>query len=323
MNINSIIKSFTSTKVLIVGDVMIDSYMWGEINKMSPEAPVPIVEINNIENRLGGAANVALNIKALGAKPTLCSVIGECNSKVTFKALMDKQNLSTAAILSEDGRKTTKKTRVISSKKHQIRIDEEDIYPIKDEDKFLKIVSSLLPKNDIIILQDYNKGVLTPKVIKHIISLANQHNIPTIVDPKINNFLEYKECTVFKPNLHEIKKGMNKKFDDSNHNNLRIVSEELRKLLNAKAILLTLSKKGIFINTKEEYKHINAINRTIIDVSGAGDTVVSVAALCLANNINYNDLAIISNIAAGIVCENIGVVAIEKDKLLKELKLYN
>ena len=317
MNIKSILKDFKSKKVLIVGDAMIDSYMWGEINRKSPEAPVSVVEINNIENRLGGAANVALNIKALGAQPTLCSVIGKCSSEFIFRDLMEKQNLSTIGILSEKGRKTTKKTRVISKEKHQIRIDEEDTYPILIEDKLVQLVCSLIPKHDVVILQDYNKGVLTPKLINQILSLTNKNNIPTIVDPKVNNFTEYKGCTIFKPNLKEIKEGMNIEFNDFDSQQLRNVTEKLRKLLYAKAILLTLSDKGMFINTENEYKHIKGTKRNIVDVSGAGDTVVAVAALCLSNNIEYNDLAIISNIAAGIVCEDVGVVPIKKEKILE------
>jgi len=290
--------------------------MWGEINRQSPEAPVPIVEIKKIEDRLGGAANVALNIQALGGKVTLCTVIGDCKQNTTFKKLMQKNKLSLNGIIVEKGRLTTKKTRVIADKKHQIRIDQEITYPIKNENKFIDTVYGFLSDYDVIVLQDYNKGVLTPKIIKTIIKLANKKNIPTIVDPKINNFKEYKNCTIFKPNLYEISKGMETKLTDLK--NIIKTTSKLRKILSAKAILLTLSENGMLIFSKESHQHFPALKRKIKDVSGAGDTVIAVSALCLANKVNYNNLTLLSNIAAGIVCEEVGVVPINKIKLERE-----
>ena len=205
MDLNTLFQGFNNKKVLIVGDAMIDAYMWGEINRMSPEAPVPVVEVKKHENRLGGAANVALNLKALGATPILCSVIGTGNRGVLFKELMKESKLSTAGILSNNKRKTTIKTRVISEKKQQLRIDEEETHPIVQAEGFLTLTKSLMHDIDVIILQDYNKGVLTPEVIESVIAAANKKGIPTIVDPKIQNFYSYKNCTIFKPNLSEIK----------------------------------------------------------------------------------------------------------------------
>ena len=322
MNINSLIEKFTCTRVLVIGDAMIDTYMWGEINRKSPEAPVPIVEIKKIEDRLGGAANVALNIQSLGGKVTLCSVIGDCTQNTTFKKLMQKNNLSLKGIIVEKGRLTTKKTRVIADKKHQIRIDQEISFPIKNEKKIIDIVSDFLSDHNVIVLQDYNKGVLTPKIIKTIIKLANKKNIPTIVDPKINNFKEYKNCTIFKPNLYEISKGMGTKLTTNLEKILKTTSE-LRKILSAKAVLLTLSENGMLIFSEESHKHFPAIKRKIKDVSGAGDTVIAVSALCLANKVNYDNLTILSNIAAGIVCEEVGVVPIDKIKLKKEFIIFS
>ena len=216
MDIKKLFQTFNEKKVLIIGDSMIDAYLWGEVNRTSPEAPVPIVEVKKHENRLGGAANVALNLKALGANPILCSVIGTGERGVLFVKLMKESNLSTEGILSTNKRKTTIKTRVIAENKHQLRIDEEETSPILQADEFLKLTISLMDDIDVVILQDYNKGVLTPEIIEGVISSANKKRIPTIVDPKKLNFNSYKNCTIFKPNLAEIKAGMKVDFDANN-----------------------------------------------------------------------------------------------------------
>ena len=318
MNFNTLFQEFSNKKVLIVGDAMIDTYMWGEVNRMSPEAPVPVVEVKKHENRLGGAANVALNLKALGATPILCSVVGTGNRGILFKELMDESNLSTLGILSTNKRKTTIKTRVIAEKKHQLRIDEEETHPIQEAKEFLKLTESLMADIDVIILQDYNKGVLTSEVIEGVIAAANQKGIPTIVDPKKQNFNSYKNCTIFKPNLSEIKAGMNIEFDANNVAEIEKASAELRTQLAAKGVLLTLSERGICINSEKEFKHTPAFKCDIIDVSGAGDTVISVASLCLASAVDYTELSVLSTLAGGIVCEEVGVAPINKEKLLTE-----
>ncbi len=322
MDLKTLFQGFNNKKVLIVGDAMIDAYMWGEINRMSPEAPVPVVEVKKHENRLGGAANVALNLKALGATPILCSVVGTGNRGILFKELMKESNLSTGGILANNKRKTTIKTRVIAENKHQLRIDEEETHPIIQAKEFLKLTESLMTDIDVIILQDYNKGVLTPEVIESVISIANEKGIPTIVDPKKQNFNSYKNCTIFKPNLAEIKAGMNIEFDADNLAEIESASAELREKLNANGILLTLSERGICINSEEKFTHTPVFKSNIIDVSGAGDTVVSVASLCLASKMDYTQLSILSTLAGGIVCEEVGVVPINKYKLLTEAKKH-
>ena len=315
MNLDTLFKKFSSKKVLIVGDSMIDAYMWGEINRMSPEALVPVVDVTKHENRLGGAANVALNLQSLGATTILCSVIGNDEKGRLFQGLMKKAGLTTEGILTSK-RKTTLKTRIIAKNQHQLRIDEEETHPITNESQFLKLIKSLMINIDVVILQDYNKGVLTPKIITEIINLTNTKNIPTIVDPKKINFSYYKNCTIFKPNLTEIKEGMKIDLNADNTKELEEACKKLKKDLNTKAILLTLSSRGICISTKEEFIYTPAFKRKIIDVSGAGDTVISIAALCLASNVSYSNLSRLSNIGGGIVCEEVGVVPINKEKLL-------
>ena len=318
MDFNILFQGFNYKKVLIVGDSMIDAYMWGEINRISPEAPVAVVEVKKHENRLGGAANVALNLKALGANPILCSVIGTSERGILFEKLMKESNLSTEGILSTNKRKTTIKTRVIAENKHQLRIDEEETSPIEQVEEFLKLTISLINDIDVIILQDYNKGVLTSEIIEKVIGSANKKGIPTIVDPKKLNFNSYKNCTIFKPNLAEIKTGMKVDFDANNIAEIEKTTSELRKKLSAKGVLLTLSEKGICINSEKEFKYTPAFKRNIIDVSGAGDTVISVASLCLASKMDYTDLSVLSSLAGGLVCEEVGVMPINKEKLLEQ-----
>lgn len=322
MNLTKYFHDFKSKRILIVGDAIIDTYLWGEIHRMSPEAPVPVVDVavNQNDSRLGGAANVALNLKELGAESILCTVIGNDNRGIIFEQLMQEQGLSLEGMLISNGRKTTTKTRVIADNKHQLRIDEEDTYPIKVENQFYNLIEKLTHNIDAIILQDYNKGVLTETIIEKIISLANSKNIPTVVDPKKQNFLSYKECTLFKPNLKEINEGLNTNPDINNFNEIEETTSKLRNIISAKAILLTLSNKGIFLNTRSGSKIKESTTSNVIDVSGAGDTVVSVAAMCLACNIDFEELAILSNIAGGIVCEKVGVVPITNKELLDRAK---
>ena len=256
MNLTKYFHDFKSKRILIVGDAIIDTYLWGEIHRMSPEAPVPVVDVavNQNDSRLGGAANVALNLKELGAESILCTVIGNDNRGIIFEQLMQEQGLTLEGMLISNGRKTTTKTRVIADNKHQLRIDEEDTYPIRVEHQFYNLIEKLTHNIDAIILQDYNKGVLTETIIEKIISLANNKNIPTIVDPKKHNFLSYKNCTLFKPNLNEIKNGLDTNLDIHNVNEIKAITSKLRDIISANAILLTLSDKGIFLNTKNGSK---------------------------------------------------------------------
>ncbi len=313
-NWHSIFNNFKKIKVLIVGDAMIDSYMWGSINRQSPEAPIPIVNIEKHEKRLGGAANVASNIKALGATPILCSVIG--NEDKGFFELMKRENLSTKGILQEE-RKTTVKTRIISENKHQLRVDEEDTFPIINESDFIKHTIDLMSNVHVVIFQDYNKGVLTKHVINSLVEYATIKMIPTLVDPKNENYFQYKGVNLFKPNTKELIESISLTEVLSLENISKIITKQ-RKQLDAKLFLLTLSERGVFIQTENQEHHYPAYKRTIIDVSGAGDAVIATAALGLTQKLDYHILAQFANLAGGLSCEKVGVNPIDKDNLLNE-----
>lgn len=323
-NIEDIIHAFGKLNVLIIGDVMIDTYLWGKVNRISPEAPVPIVAISKKENRLGGAANVALNIQSLDATPFLCSVIGSDTDSRTFIQLMQKQNISTEGIYQSSARTTTVKTRVIGNNHQMLRVDEENEEEISQQDRkqLLDLITAIIKnKNiDVIIFEDYDKGIISKFLIEQVGKLAAQKDIPVAVDPKKKNFNNYKNISLLKPNLKELCEGMKMEIDKGNINEISRTVQKLAKENKIETILVTLSEKGCFVYNKKESQYLPAHIRSIADVSGAGDTVISVAALCLALDVSPILTASLSNFAGGIVCEKTGVVPISKAHLLKETK---
>lgn len=322
ITIQQIFKSFNNLNVLIIGDVMIDTYLWGNVNRISPEAPVPIVSITKKENRLGGAANVALNIQAMGANPILCSVIGTDDGSKVFIDLLKKQKLSSDGILKSKTRITTIKTRVIGGNHQMLRVDEEIESCVNtDETETLSEKIKILvtsKKVDVIIFEDYDKGCITPQLIKNIVAFAKQKSVPVVVDPKKKNFMAYNGVTLFKPNLKELKEGLAVDFDPDNRKELEKVAADFIKKQNIKSVLITLSEKGLYIHSASTKVIIPAHVRNISDVSGAGDTVISLAALCLALNLSPVITATLANLAGGLVCEKVGVVPIDKKQLLDE-----
>ena len=319
---NSLFSQFRNQKVLIIGDVMIDTYLWGNVGRVSPEAPVPIVSGVIEENRLGGAANVALNVKAMGAVPILCSVIGDDNRGKLFLDLMEEQMLSDVGLVVDGHRITTQKTRIISGNQHLLRVDEEiDIFlGSRTQDEFLELINNLLESGgiDAIIIQDYDKGVLTPRVISEVISSAERVSVPVLVDPKFRSFNLFKKVKLFKPNYKELVRGMNIDIKKHEIEELSVVVKDYMKKQEIEAMLVTLSEQGVLSAKDGKYVHIPAVMREIADVSGAGDTVICVAALCLIAGLNSGEVAAISNLAGGQVCEKAGVVPVSAEKLLAE-----
>ncbi|MEE4260722.1 MAG: bifunctional ADP-heptose synthase [Bacteroidales bacterium] len=325
--ISRLFSGFNNLSALIIGDVMVDAYLWGKVERISPEAPVPIVSVHKRENRLGGAANVGLNIKSLGAEAYLCAVIGNDQKGTEFLELLDNEGISKQGIVLSDHRVTTTKFRVIGNNAQMIRVDEENTKPLNNieaEDLLSKISKLLeLEEINVVIFQDYDKGVISRELINDIVSLATAKNIPVVVDPKKEHFLDFKNVSLFKPNLKEIKEGLKIDFDENDPVALEKAISSLQKSVNAQVVLNTLSDKGMIVRWQEDGRFKSekfpAHYRNISDVSGAGDTVISVAALCLASGIEVPDMAAIANLAGGIVCEEVGVVPINKTKLQDEV----
>ena len=323
MNYKDLFDKFNGLRILVIGDVMLDAYVMGKVNRISPEAPVPIVSLENEDARIGGAGNVALNLLALGANPIICGVIGEDTSGDKLLNLFEKNGISTDGLVKSMARKTTVKTRVISSKQQLLRIDSESTFPLleSEEIKLNNTIQNIINQGvDGIIFEDYNKGVLTDSVIQNTIKIAKEKDITTAVDPKKENFLSYKGVSLFKPNLKELKEGLNLNFDfNSNKELFEKGIEVLEEKLQNEISFVTLSENGVFIKNQTEKYYVPAHMRSISDVSGAGDTVIAVATLCLISGASTKQIAEISNLAGGLVCEKSGVVSISKNDLLKEV----
>ncbi len=325
MNFEALFNDFKKIKVAVIGDVMLDTYWWGHVDRISPEAPVPVVAVDKKEYRIGGAGNVALNTVALGAETSIISVIGTDINGEELTKLYQKQGIDTRYLIASVERITTNKIRIISRNQQMMRLDEEMTTDISFElqTQLLDRVTQCIADNkpDILIFEDYNKGILTEVLIAKLIVLCKANNIITSVDPKRKNFFAFKGVTIFKPNLKEVKEGLNILLEDVNITSLNHVYTQLQAKLQHQISFITLSEKGVFYKDASDSKIISTHIRNIADVSGAGDTVIAVASLVYATTKNMNLAAEMANIAGGLVCEEVGTAAIDKAKLLKECKV--
>lgn len=326
MDISTLFERFSGKRIAIVGDVMLDAYLRGGVHRVSPEAPVPIVNLEKQEDRLGGAANVALNLVSLGAQAVICSVIGDDRDGDRLIELLKEQGISSEGVVQSVYRQTTVKTRVIGNNQQLLRIDAEqtDQITIEEEEQVIARVENLLDQGiDALIFEDYNKGVLTARVIRALIARCREKNVLTTVDPKKDNFLEYKGVTLFKPNLKELKEGLHLQFSVLDKTKFEQAVAKLEAELGNEITFITLSEHGVFIRNAAEKHYIPAHLRNIADVSGAGDTVISVATLCLTLGLSIREIAEVANLAGGLVCEASGVVSIGKHELKSELSRLN
>lgn len=308
--------------LLVVGDVMVDAYLWGRVDRISPEAPVPVVQVTRRSARLGGAANVALNAQALGATATIATVVGDDPDADRIGALLREQRSPAEGIVRSKLRRTTVKTRVISGHQHVVRVDEEQEDELSQEDEraLLDRIAALMAarRPDAIVLEDYNKGVLTATVIEGVIRLAKQSGVPVAVDPKKRNFLTYHGVDLFKPNLKELREGLKIEIDPADDASINKAVRALEEKLANRLSLVTLSELGAYVHDHGVGTRIAAHKRKIVDVSGAGDTVIAVAALSLAQGLDARNIAALSNLAGGLVCEEVGVVPIDRDRFRSE-----
>lgn len=320
--IHKLFEDFNSTKIGVIGDIMLDTYWWGSVDRISPEAPVPVVSLKTKEIRVGGAANVALNLRSLGAVTTLFAVIGNDAEGSDLKKLLDQQGINTDYLYSSADRITTNKVRIMGRNQQMMRLDSEHTHDIntQEEDQLLANFKIYIEqeKPSLIILEDYNKGVLSERIITSVIAYCNDKNIPTSVDPKNKNFLAYKNCTLFKPNLKEVKEGLKITIPVIDQAQLQIVHQSLVAALNNKISFITLSEHGVYFADGNNDHIIPTHIRKIADVSGAGDTVIAVASLVYAATQNMLLAAEMANIAGGLVCEMVGTAPIHKGELEME-----
>lgn len=319
-------ESFDRVNILVIGDVMIDRYLRGSVERISPEAPVPVVNLKRKEDRLGGAANVALNLAALGASPFLCSVVGHDEASDTFLGLLPDHGLPAAGLVRSGSRPTTVKTRIMSGNQHLLRIDEESTANLNEteEQALLEAIERLLDQHDIrvILFQDYNKGVLSASVIRRVGQLARARGIFQAVDPKDKNFWAYEGVTLFKPNLREIQQQVDFQVKPTLES-LSKAGAYIHSRLQNRFSLITLSDKGVFLYGEGIARIFPTHPRLITDVCGAGDTVISVASVALAAGLSWEQTAILANLAGGQVCEKVGVVPVDKQQLLAEYQQLN
>ena len=324
MDFEKLFHQFTQLKVAVIGDVMLDTYWWGNVDRISPEAPVPVVAVSKREQRIGGAGNVALNVCSLGAQVSMISVLGKDEAGEQLTKLLQENNINIKYLVHSEHRITTNKIRIISRNQHMMRLDAElaDDMISDDEERLIDAFGNYIAAENpnVVILEDYNKGVLTEYVIKSIVGLCKKHDILTAVDPKRKNFFAYEGVDIFKPNLKEVKDGLNMLAENINLHVLHDMHIQLQEKINHKLSLITLSEKGVFYQQDKDADIIPTHIRSIADVSGAGDTVIAVASLVFAATGNAKLMAEMANIAGGLVCEEVGTVAVDKDRLLEECK---
>jgi rfaE bifunctional protein kinase chain/domain len=324
VDFEQLFEQFKQIRVAIIGDVMLDTYMWGKVERISPEAPVPVVVLEKKEFRMGGAGNVALNIASLGANTSVLSVMGNDEDGTMLKKMFGEKNINTEFLLTSSKRITTNKIRVIGRNQQMMRLDSEITKDLgyEDENRMVLAVQNFIAQErpDVIIFEDYNKGVLTELVIRKVIDLCRLNNIITAVDPKRKNFFTYKYVTIFKPNIKEVKEGLNIITDGLDIPFLQGIHNSLSDQLHQEISFITLSDQGVFYQQGDRNRIVPSHLRNIADVSGAGDTVIAVASLVYAVTRDVDLMAEIANIAGGLVCEEVGTVAISKDKLLNECK---
>lgn len=315
-SIEEVFEAFNNLKVLVIGDSMIDTYTHGTVERVSPEAPVPIVNVFREESRLGGSANVAVNLAGLGAEPILCTVCGDDNAGDQFISLLQEHHLSTSGVMRVSNRPTTIKNRIMSGSNYLLRVDTEtdEYLPPSHFSEFISKVLALLPTADLVIFEDYDKGALGAELIQSVISACRQSHIPVAVDPKFRNFDTYKGATLFKPNWVEFESGTAACGDQAILEKVNYLKGHLQ----FENLILTRSSKGVFYSSSKESGEIPAHVRAVSDVSGAGDTVIAIAGLALALQLPIRFIAELANLGGGIVCEYSGVVPIPKERLLRE-----
>ena len=321
---DQLFNNISNLRVAVIGDVMLDTYWWGTVDRISPEGPVPVVALHKKEQRIGGAGNVALNTVSLGAETTLFSVVGEDEDAETLLNLLQNERIDTKYIVRSNERITTNKIRIIGRNQQMLRLDSEVTHDISkdDEDKLLNSFVNFVKRYQpsVVIFEDYNKGTLSESLIGQVIQVCKEHDIVTTVDPKRKNFFAYKEVNIFKPNLKEVREGLNLLSTEISEDHLRHIHHQLYEQLHHRISLITLSEHGLFFQKGNYAKIIPTHIRNIADVSGAGDTVIAVVSLIYAATKDITLAAEIANLAGGIVCEGVGTIAINKQILLDECK---
>lgn len=316
-----ILDSFQNVKILVVGDVMLDRYWWGEVTRISPEAPVPVVRLQNSTLAAGGAANVAANVTGLGAQALLVGCVGEDAEAELFSHVFQHSGVSADYLVRISGRPTTVKTRVIAHNQQVTRIDQETTMALSDSGERLIIdkVLSLLGEADAVAVSDYAKGLLTDRVLSELIAEARRMDKPVLVDPKGKNYFKYRGATLLTPNRREAAEACN--LDDNGCFAIETAGQRLLQEIGVGAVLITQGEEGMTLfRVGSEPVHMTALARDVYDVTGAGDTVIATVSTSVGAGADLEEAARLANVAAGLVVEQVGTTAVRAEELRAALK---
>jgi rfaE bifunctional protein kinase chain/domain len=316
--IRELLAKFGRQRVLVLGDIMLDHYIWGKVERISAEAPVPVLEVQKEEFRLGGAANAALNVKSLGGEAILLGVTGRDSAAQDLKQLMECKGLATDGLIADPDRKTTLKTRIVATNQQIVRIDRETQIDLGNEARtaLLDSLRRLLPNCQALIIEDYNKGVLTREVISGALELAASLRIPVAVDPKHRNFRQYRGVDIFKPNFRELQDILDMEFESEDE--FQVAASQLRGEMQIKNLIVTRGSLGMYVfDGGKQARHLPTAAREVFDVSGAGDTVISALTLAYVSGADIHLAAKVANHAAGVACGKVGTASVNPDELLK------
>ncbi|MBC8525919.1 MAG: D-glycero-beta-D-manno-heptose-7-phosphate kinase [Candidatus Cloacimonetes bacterium] len=322
--LKNILNEFSNKKILVIGDLMLDHYIIGDVKRISPEAPVQVVKVDNEHFGPGGAANVANNIKSLGAVPFVIGTVGDDSNAEKLYSIFQKQGISNNGIFINKNQPTTQKTRVIARHQHLIRIDFENLDELSDDltHKIKEYFKKIVKEVDAIIIQDYNKGMLSKNLIKFILKTSNKNKKIIGVDPKVYNFLEYQNATLFKPNKQEVANNLN--IEIKNEEDLLFAAKRLKQRIKCAYLVITLGEEGLFVYENEEtYWKIPTFSQEVYDVSGAGDTVICALVLAMVSGCDIKTSSIIANHAAGVVCGKVGAAAASPEEIILSFKKWN
>ena len=314
------VDGLSDTKVVVVGDILMDEYVWGDVSRISPEAPVPVVEVKQETKMLGGAANVVNNIASLGGTPILCGVIGDDQTGREIVDTMMQQGLRTDGIIREPGRPTSIKTRVVAHNQQVVRFDREERKRLEDESikRILDFVRQMKGGYEAIIVTDYGKGVISAELMEGLRKLLSDSKTLIAVDPKTGNFEFYQGVDVITPNHHEAAAFCRMEIVDEE--SLVQAGRHMLNELNCRSVLITQGKDGMTLFERNgEISHIPTVARKVFDVTGAGDTVISALCLGLASGMDLKSAAIIANFAAGIVVGEVGTSTVGAEDLKKAI----
>lgn len=319
--LQELLSSFSKAHILVVGDFILDQFVWGSVNRISPEAPVPVVNVQRESYMPGGALNVANNVRTLGGTVYPCGVVGrDLEGRMLVKA-MRREGIETEGVVYDNGRRTSLKTRVIAHSQQVVRFDREKSEEISAEDlsKILRFIGKKMPSIDVIIVEDYGKGVIQPRLLREVVRLAKRHKKPVLVDPKEKNFPYYKGVTAVTPNRKEAYGAIENGRSHAGLG-LREVGRRIMAKLRCEAVLITLGEDGMALVEKDAMTHIPTVAREVYDVSGAGDTVISTLALALASGARMSEASVIANIAAGIVVGKLGTATVTPEELSRSIE---